>query len=59
MLIWNDCIYQKGWENSVELGTIVELELELELAEVGFLPRLPILHIPELSRSLSKTWVCM
>ena len=43
----------------MELGTIVELELELELAEVGFLPRLPILHIPELSRSLSKTWVCL
>lgn len=55
MLIWNDCIYQKERENSVELGTVVELEL----AEVGFLPRLPILHIPELSRSLSKTWVCL
>lgn len=55
MLIWNDCIYQKERENSVEPGTAVELET----AEVGFLPGLPILHIPELSRSLLKIWVCL
>lgn len=39
----------------MELGMAVELEM----AEVGFLPGLPILRIPELSRSLLKIWVCL